>query len=163
MRPHLVLLALGLLLAPAPLAGQAGGAPAPDDRARGRHGPVELLLQNQADLALTRDQVVRLEAIQRRMDQRNRPLVERMMTIRREIRQYTAAAPQGTDPQASPETQQRVEEARALMRQIRENNRAAMKEVGGVLTEEQKVRVRTLIRAQEERRGTHGQRPGRRG
>lgn len=150
MRPYILLLAALLLAAPA--AAQRGPDGPPP-----RHGPVEILLRNEAELGLTPAQTERLEEIRRAMEERNRPLVARLMEIRQGVHPRRPAEP--PTPAQRAELRRAAREARPLMQQIRANNRAAMREVGALLTPEQKERVRELVMERARRRGEGPHRP----
>lgn len=118
-------------------------APAPVAEAPQRRGPVDVLLRQRDPLGFTPEQVTRLRAIDQGMRERNRPLVEQLLRIRGEVRA---------------ERGRRAKEARPLLRQIRENNRAAMREVGTILSAEQKTAVRKMLRERRARTGEKGRR-----
>ena len=121
-----------------------------------RRGPVELLLRNRAELNLSADQVTRLEAIERDMEARNRPLIARLVEIRRGI-QGVPTPPRGT-PEHAEVMRQRMQQARPLLDQIRKNNHDAMRMVGDVLTSEQKARVKQIIEERRRDRDSNGDR-----
>jgi hypothetical protein len=157
-------LALALMVAPAPLAAQQSPdtAPAaPHHWSRG-HGPVEKLLRHRAELNLSAAQVARLEEINQRMEERNRPLVRQLVEMRREWGPEFRRSRREMTPEQREELHRRMKEARPLFERIHENNRAAMREVGEVLNEEQKVMVREMVRKAHEKhgRGKRGE-PGR--
>lgn len=152
MRNTLYILFFGLTLAALPAQLQAQGeAPLPprEERAspdkHSHRSPVEMLLRRRAELELSDDQVVRLQAIDQRMDDRNRPHVEQLVAMRRalpvELRGSYRAM---TDAQKS-DFRERMKEARPIMEKIHENNLSAMREVGEILTADQKARVRTIL------------------
>ncbi|CAN5583819.1 hypothetical protein BH24GEM3_BH24GEM3_14500 [soil metagenome] len=167
-RPYI--LALALLAAPAPLLAQ--GSP---DAARQQprmiretmeqRSPLASLLRDREALGLTAAQVTRLEAIQQRMIERNRPLVQRLLEMRRSL----GESPRGRTQEMTPEQRQRwqrhVEQARPIMKQIHENNRQAMEEVGSVLTPAQRAQVRERIEAKHGAKRDHsgGHEHGKRG
>jgi hypothetical protein len=132
------------------LEGQAGQG----GQRRADPGPVEFLLTLRAELGLTSEQVARLEEIDSRMDRQNQPYVARMSELRRQIR--------GLGPRDRMTVEQRelhdsyVAEARPLMRQIHTNNRAAMRQVGDILSPPQKERVGQLLRERLERQRSSG-------
>jgi Spy/CpxP family protein refolding chaperone len=148
-RLHLVLAAL--LLAPLPLAAQRAAPQNPPPARAEAHerGPIQSLLQHREALRLSADQVARLAQIDAQMHERNRPLVEQMVRMRREIR--GDAPTNSLTPEQRAEMRQRLEVARPLMEQIRQNNHEAMRQVGDVLNEEQKRQVRTMLESRRER------------
>lgn len=141
-------LALGMLLT---LSAYAEGQDRPGNR---DPGPVETLLGLRSDLDLSTDQVARLTEIDADLDRQNRPFVEQMMQIRRQIR--------GLGPRSEFDRDRRVRyeslraEAGTVLRQIEVNNRAAMKQVGSILSDSQKQHLRQLLR----QRGSNGDRSG---
>jgi Spy/CpxP family protein refolding chaperone len=160
-----LILFLALLSAPEALAAQRPSAPERAEESReSRGGPVDLLLRRRDRLDLSEEQVSRLEEIRRRMEERNRPLVSRLLQMRREIRAEFGGSRRELEPARREEYRRRVEAARPLLREIRENNRAAMREVGEVLTRRQKERVRRMLRDHgDDDRKRKGDGRGRRG
>ncbi|MEX2581935.1 MAG: Spy/CpxP family protein refolding chaperone [Gemmatimonadota bacterium] len=116
-------------------------------------GPITTLLRLQDELSLTSTQVQQLRNIDDRLDQLNRPLVSRMMSIRRRIRALGPRDDISAQDRALYESY--VAEARPLMSQIQQNNRTAMGEVGALLTDAQKKTIDRLLkeRAARERSG----------
>jgi hypothetical protein len=134
----------------------------PAQQARGmlQHSPVDRLIEQREAFALSAEQVARLQVIDRRMEEVNRPLVQRLL----ELRGGDPVRPEEMTPEQREAFRARVEQARPLMQQIRRNNHEAMREVGTVLNDEQKAKVREHLRQRrEQRRGAEGQRLGRRG
>lgn len=172
MKPTLLrsVLALALLALPvvatAQRAGPPRGAPPHEVMRRESGGRAfAMLLRERERLALTDEQVHRLDTIRRGLEARNAPLRER---LRREHARFVA---QRREQLARLTPEQRRDTLRALREQrrrgagpglpaamrplaveMRENIRAAMGEAQGVLTEEQKQRARQLLR--ERRRET---------
>lgn len=150
------LLLMALLLAPFPLVAQTGGTSPPAVEAKAqKRGPIEALLEHREALRLSGEQVARLTQIDAQMRERNRPLVEQLVRMRREIRGDTPRS--ALTPEQRAEQRQRLEVARPLMEQIRQNNHEAMRQVGEVLNEEQKQQVRTMLENRRDRhdRGDH--------
>lgn len=133
----ILILAISVGIAPAPAAAQAR-------RHDARSGdPLELLLSIGEALELTGTQATRIREIQRDLEERNRPLVERLVEIRRQIQEQQAASRvPGGGSRPSPT---HLEIARPPMRQIHINNRRAMEEVGALLTADQKARAAELL------------------
>lgn len=128
-------------------------------------GPVETLLEMRESLALSAAQVAGLERIDAAMEAQNQPLVRQLSAIRRQIRALGPRAEMSTEQRARFEAH--LEEARPLMRQIERNNRSAMKQVGRLLTKEQKDLVEEVLRERtdrrrddDSRRGNRNPRPG---
>lgn len=133
----------------------------PDD------GPVPKLLRHRAELGLTDEQTRRLQEIDRKMEEQNRPYVEKLIQIRREMRGRPGVRPENMTEAERAAFQSQMEAARPLWDQIRKNNHAAMHEVGEVLSAEQKAQLRELLEKQEKQREQNGSpgpdrsRPGR--
>ena len=122
-------------------------------------GPVRALLELRSRLSLTDEQVTRLNGIDAELQVQNEPLVARLMQVRRDIRQL------GRRSEFTPEQRARydvlVAEARPLMRQIRENSHAAMRQIGTVLTDFQRGQLSEIIRESDRDRDdddNHGRR-----
>jgi hypothetical protein len=121
-------------------------------QARSHEGPVQRLLVQRTALGLSADQVTRLEAIDRQMDETNRPLIQQLMQIRRQLpnrrgREFTAEQRQTYRPQ--------LQAADSLLRKIEENNMIGMRQVGQILTPDQKARVRVLLDRDRRTDGDH--------
>jgi hypothetical protein len=122
------------------------------DHSRGNPdpGPITTLLNLQQEVGLSAAQVEQLVGIELRMDEQNQPLVTRLVEIRRRIRAL------GPRREMSPENRALFEsyiaEARPIMRDIRENNEAAMEQVGEVLSEAQKDMLARLLRDRNDNR-----------
>lgn len=145
MRARYIPLALLLALAPLPSLAQ-GGPPGPGERrAGGRHGPVEKLIGNREALGLSDDQIARLQEIDDRLRERNRPFVQKLIEMRRGSHFDPRVKRGEMTPDQRAEFDRRIDEVRPLLSRIHENNVAAMREVGGVLTAEQKERIRSLL------------------
>lgn len=147
---YILFFGLGLAALPAQLSAQ-GESPRPPRSERGspemhaHRSPVEMLLRRRAELELSDDQVARLQAIDQRMEERNRPHVQKLVAMRRALpAELRGSHREMTDAQKA-EFRERMKEARPLMEQIHESNRSAMREVGEVLTADQKSRVRTIL------------------
>lgn len=147
--------AAALLAAPLPLAAQQPQTAPP----REMRGPVELLLRQRGPLGLSPAQVTRLEGVQAELQRENRPLVERLLEIRTRARREVDKPLRDASPEERARVRDEVERAHPLLREIRANNREAMRGVAQILTPEQKTRVRERLR---ERRGERRDRPARR-
>jgi hypothetical protein len=160
-------LAVALAVTPAAVLAQAAphGAqahPEASARAYGQTGLIHALTRMQAELGLTTDQVARLEAIAHGLHERNAPLLAQLRASdawpqreqmrqrmggmtpeqREQMRQRMGGAQRGMTfgPRAAPA------ELQPVLRQIRENSRAALEEARAVLTPEQQEQVRSLAR-----------------
>lgn len=171
---HLAL-ALALLSAPQVLnaqdpagAGHHGGRGHGAGMAMGRMDPFARLLERRQELQLTSQQVSQIEGIQSRLRTQNQPLMEQLQTLRRqaglpELRQGGEARG-GERRQLTDEQRQAVrqfrERAQPITEQMRANTRTAMREVQGILTEQQRSQLRQWHQEQGRR---HGRGEGRRG
>jgi hypothetical protein len=109
-----------------------------------------MLLDRREQMGLTAEQVARLEAIQARVEERNRTPVQRFLEIRRRWQEERPANWRSLPPARRREIQERFqgairEESRGLGEQVQRNNREAMLEVRAVLTEAQRERLRRLL------------------
>lgn len=181
------LFASALAAAPATLAAQTQEPARSEARgAMHRFDPVARLLARKAELGLSADQVARLEAVQAKMQERNRPLVEKLRAARAEFRGDGEARPRELTPgqreelrkrwesmtpeqreerrkqreERRAEMRKRMEEIRPVVEQLRENHRQAMTEARAVLTAEQQARLEEL---RGRRAGERGGDPHRRG
>ncbi|MBW3629093.1 MAG: hypothetical protein KY464_07315 [Gemmatimonadetes bacterium] len=143
-----ILLLLGLMLFPMQLDAQEQEKPGHSMSGRGRfyridRGPVQFLLRNRAELRLTAEQVVKLQEIDRQMEEKNQPYVTQLVQMRRQLPQL----PRGREPTAEQreafEAQMRA--AEPLLKKIHENNAVSMRQVGDVLSEDQKQRIPVLL------------------
>mgnify|MGYP000053028929 CR=1 FL=1 len=139
---------LALALAPAVVAAQdqprgPGGA-----MQRLRRNPVAAILERRADLQLTNEQVAKLEAIRKKLDEQNAPLLAKLDEAR-------GNAPGGGAPASDEQREamrQRMAELRPVLQQVRENNRKAIEEASAVLTPEQRQKVRGILEPPAPRR-----------
>lgn len=150
---------LGFCLLLTPLASEAQRPSQPENRSgppQGRifdprdTGPVALLLRNRAELKLTAEQVTRLQEIDVQVELKNRPFVTQLVEMRRQL----PRVPRGHEP--TPEQREafraQMRAAEPLMKSIDEHWKAAMRQVGQILTEEQKSKIHVLV-ANEKRGG----------
>jgi hypothetical protein len=117
-------------------------------------GPIHMLLQLRTQLALTPEQVTRLEAIDLQMEEQNRPLLTRTNRIRFLIRRL------GDRDDMTPEERTQYEaymaEARPLLDQIQSNNVTAMRAVGEVLTDAQEAQIAQMLRDRNDNDNNRG-------
>jgi Spy/CpxP family protein refolding chaperone len=153
---------------PAAAHAQEQGTPA-RERGPGAFGG---LLRHRAELNLTDDQVRRLESIRQRLEEQNRPLLERLRAAG--VRRGPGARPgRGPSEQRRAELRRRVEgmsevQRDSLRRQMRERSRAVGEGQRDSLRRQMRVRMRNLSEAQRdslrsqlrERRGPRGERRG---
>lgn len=169
MKIQIALLALLLGGAPASLVAQQEAPARGEQKPHARRGPVEKLIRYREELNLTDAQIQALQEIDRRMTELNRPHVQELIRIRRQVHEQIGVAPgvhpRDLTPEQRAELKRRSEIARPAREQIHKNNRALMLEVGNVLTDEQKARLRDMLQKHRERNGQSGPegRRGRRG
>jgi hypothetical protein len=123
---------------------------------RNEAGAVPKLLRHRADLALTDDQVEKLQEIDRKLDDQNRPYVRQLIKIRHDMKVRSGVKPEDMTSAEREELRSHLEQARPLWEQISKNNHAAMREVGEVLNDQQKAQLRDLLRKPRERNGSPG-------
>jgi hypothetical protein len=161
-----ILLAFGLMLTPLASEAQQPSQPQPQNRQGPTQvrrfdprdtGPVALLLRNRAELKLTAEQVTRLQEIDVQVELKNRPFVTQLV----EMRRHLPRIPRGQEP--TPQQREafvaQMRAAEPLMKSIDENWKTAMRQVGQILTEEQKAKIHVLV-ANEKRGGGGGRRGG---
>lgn len=110
--------------------------------------PITRLLEIWTELSLSAFQVAELESIKAWTDQQNQPLVARMSEIRRKLR---GLGDRDTmTPRERELRKQWMAEARPIARRIDQNNRAAMEQVGDVLTQAQKDEIARRLRDRDD-------------
>ena len=127
-------------------------------------GPVTMLLQLQSRLGLSADQVSALREIEAEMNRLNRPLATRLSQIRKSIKSLGPVDSLSVDQRAAFDGY--VAELRPVVDQIQENNWAAMRRVGDVLTERQREHLARILRDlndHERERSSNFPRPSSRG
>jgi predicted transglutaminase-like cysteine proteinase len=129
-------------------------------RAHGQRGggPAARLISRQQQLGLSPDQVSRLQAIDAQMKAKNDPIVARLRSFRPDSAQRQALRAGQMTEQQKQALRARGEQARPLVQQLRENQRQAMEQVRGVLTQEQQTRLRAQMRAGRHGAEGHGRR-----
>ncbi len=124
-------LMLALLLAPAAALAQQGAAAAPGT------GPIDRLLQRKKELALTQEQVQKLEAIQQRTAVRERELTGKVT----EARGVAPGVPVRAQAATPAERQALRDKGQPYMAELRQLHQQQMQEARGVLTAEQNARA----------------------
>lgn len=159
----LMLALLAALALPFELAAQQrGGDPGRRHLHEVDRGPVENLLRNREALRLSEEQVVRIREIGVRLDEQNRPYVQRLMALRREVKAKLEAQPDLAREEREAMVRTSFEAARPSLEQIHQNNRAAMRELGALLAPEQKSTLKEILNRGRDRDGNSGDRNGRR-
>lgn len=150
-RVHRILLAFALLVAPAPVLAQS---PAPQGARAEQHGgrAAGFLLRHRAELGLSDEQVAHMNAIAARLQEQNRPLVERLRAAGLPMRPQERTRLREMTPEQRRELRSKFEEHRPTLQQLRANTRAAVDEARAILTPEQQERARALMR---DRKGEH--------
>lgn len=128
----------------------------------GPQRPVERLLQHREALQLTTEQVAKLQEIDRRTEERNRPYVQLLVEKHREVKATFEAQPDLTREQRHAIVKRSMEELRPHVEKIRESDHQAMREVREVLSSEQRSLLRNLIK-HSKRDGNPGDSDRRRG
>jgi hypothetical protein len=137
--------------------------------------PLDILLEYRAELALTAVQVARLDSIKAGLEAKNKPLIDRVLTLRAEAQREQralnrAAGRRGqalrTDPMQTPaqpntaRLEQLRSEIQTLVKETNANNTAAMREqVRPMLTQRQRQRLNQLIQAEQQKRPAGAQAP----
>src|SRR5262245_12577981 len=132
---------LVLLLLPTVVLAQGNGR-------KGRHGGkegmqanvIQVIIDHKAELALSPEQIAKLEPIARKLGEQNKPFIEEMQKIR------------GDTNLRELSTEQR-EQMRTQMGKLRENREAALTQARTILKPEQQTRLRDIVRERMPRRG----------
>lgn len=145
-----IFLWVGLLLLAVARAAQAQSGDFPDRVPSGESGPIQTLLEHREEIGLTAEQVSGLRAVQGRVSERNRPLVQRFLEIRRRWERERPANWRSLPPARRRQIQERFQgriraESRALEEQVQTNHRAAMLEVRAMLTRAQRQKLRSFL------------------
>lgn len=149
---------LALVAMAMPAASAQSGHSRPDGSSHSSRGadagPIPELLRHRAELGLNAEQAKALREIDRKMEVQNRPFVEKLLRIRRGMHVRPGVKPSEMTAEERKEFEGRMAEARPLWEKIRENNHAAMREVGDVLNSEQKTQLKELLRKSREKNGS---------
>ncbi len=148
-----ILLAAALLL-PAGLAAQEQPQPQPQpqpqagQRMGGRgmmRSPVAIAIAHKADLNLTDDQVAKLDAIEKQLQEKNAPLREKMR----------AAMSGAGDFQSMTDDQRQAmrEKMQPVMQELRANSQAARADAEKVLKPEQVTKLQQILEQEMPQRG----------
>lgn len=147
------------LVAATPIATREQSAEAQGARRLPPRAPLARIVAMRAELGLSDDQVARLKAIQSDLQTKNKPLVDQIRTA------LGADEAIGKALRALTPEQRRAkrEELAPVLRTLRANTRAAMKEARGVLTADQQAKLREARRAGAQRTRERRVPPGRAG
>jgi hypothetical protein len=143
MRRAWVWLGLMLLLA-LPL--QADAQHPRGERSRGLNGAVERLFEHRQELAMTDVQLTRVQQIKEDADVRKQPLMQQIMAVRRELKSRQRAEPDMPEADKAALVERSGQEIERLLNEIRGIDHAAMRDVGAVLTPEQKEKIMEMVR-----------------
>ena len=94
---------------------------------------VEIVIEKKADLTLNDEQVTKLTALAKQLEEKNKPTVEQIQKLR----------DNGARPRDMNEEQR--ESMKKAMATIQENRKAALEDVRGVLNDEQKKKLKALL------------------
>ncbi len=106
--------------------------------------PIGRLLDWRSDLALSADQVRRLETVRSEFEQRNRPLMEQVGRARNESRSNPGTL--GQRRRARHDYMKQHPELASAFKQLRENRRAAVGDALSILNDSQRRKVTQLRR-----------------
>lgn len=139
---RIVMAAVILLLAPGALFAQGGGRMGGPGMGMGMGAMnvARLLIENRAEIALTDDQVAKLEVIADTLQAKNAPFLEELRATR------------GGGGMRNMSEAERTK-MRATMQALRANAEAAQKEIDAILTAEQKPKADAVIERNRPRRG----------
>ncbi len=152
LRSHIF--AFGLLLL-----GLSSAAEAQDrqERKGPESGPIATLIHMRAELRLSDQQVTQLEQLDERTEELNKPFVARLHELRRRARALGHYS--DLSPEARAQFDAYMEEGQPFLKSIHENNMAAMREVGRILSNDQKEKMRELLRNANRNRERSGSSP----
>ncbi len=125
---------IALMILPAVAAAQRGRGARMGQDSTMQQNVVEIVLEHKADLALTSDQIAKLQPIAKSLEEKNKAVLE-------EVRKFRGG---GARPRDMSEEQR--QQMRALMEKVRDNRTAALDEMRPVLNEDQMKKVRELAR-----------------
>lgn len=130
------------------------------DSHRGLTGAVETLFEHREQLGMSAEQLARVQEIKDTADARKQPHWQQIMTIRRELKARQKEQPDMASAERDALAKQSGERFEALLDQIRAIDHGAMREVGAVLTSQQKESIREMVSRDEDDRdrGRSGER-----
>lgn len=112
---------------------------------RGLNGAVEKLIEHRQELGMTDAQLARVQEIKDTADARKQPLWQQIMAIRRELKERREAEPNMAEAEKQALLRRSGEQIENLLNQVRAIDHAAMREVGDVLTDAQKEKIREMV------------------
>lgn len=123
------------------------------ESSRGLNGAVEKLMEHQDRLGMTSDQLARVERIKAEADTRKQPLWQQIISVRREVKERCEAEPDMPEAEKTTMLERSEERIEVLLDQIRAIDHSAMRDVGAVLTPQQKEMIREMV--SKDRRDKH--------
>ena len=129
---------------------------------RGLTGAVERLYEHRVELGMTAAQLSRVQQIKDEADARKQPLWQQIMAIRHDLKARQRAEPNMPQAEKAALVERSGGDIERLLDQVRSIDHAAMREVGAVLTEQQKEMIMEMVQKnQGDRDRSHS--PGERG
>ena len=113
---------------------------------RGLTGAVERLYEHRVELGMTAAQLSRVQQIKDEADARKQPLWQQIMAIRHDLKARQRAEPNMPQAEKAALVERSGGDIERLLDQVRSIDHAAMREVGAVLTEQQKEMIMDIIR-----------------
>jgi hypothetical protein len=113
---------------------------------RGLSGAVEKLYEHREQLAMSAEQLARVQQIKDGADARKQPLWQQIMAVRRDLKTRQKSEPEMPAAEKAALVERSGEEIERLLGQVRSIDHAAMREVGDVLTEQQKEMIMEIVR-----------------
>lgn len=150
---------LGLILALL-LPQQASAQHQRGERSKGLTGAVEQLYEHRVELGMTDTQLARVQQIKDDADVRKQPLMQQIMAVHRDQKSRRRAEPDMPEAEEAALVERSGREIERLLTEIRAIDHAAMREVGAVLTPEQKEMIMEMVRRN---RDDHSEGDSRRG
>jgi hypothetical protein len=114
--------------------------------------PAEVVLEHREVLELTADQVREIEAIRDRVEAENEPRIQALMDA------FGDVVPNELTIEERYELRETMRELQPVREGIRATNRAAGKEIHGLLSDEQERRLMVIMHADRPGRGDRGMR-----
>lgn len=130
---------------------------------KGLNGAVEKLYEHRERLGMTDVQLARVQEVKDTADARKQPFWQQIMSVRRDLKARQKAQPDMPEAEKTALVTRSGEQIEQLLGSIREIDHAAMREVGAVLTPQQKEILRAMVssgRRDENRSDSSGGREG---
>ena len=130
---------------------------------RGLKGAVERLFEHREQLGMTEVQLARVQEIKDTADARKQPYWQQIMSVRRDLKARHKAQPDMSEAEKSALVKWSGRQIEELLDEIRDIDHAAMRDVGHVLTPEQREMLRSMVsrgRGDRDRSDSPGRREG---